>query len=136
MTQFPNTKSTSQRQSWQGSGRPFDNLLAVCLWMLMTPSILSLAVTWLLVTMLLKGLVSVSTRAESVVSTAKSEAEKFNTQVWSPSSKNLSQLSDAARKTASEVGQRLSTFRFGTKKSKTSSSSKTTKGQKTTESVS
>ena len=39
-----------------------------------------------------------------------------------PFLKSLNQLSDAAHKTASEVGQRLSTFLSGIKKSKTSSS--------------
>jgi ribonucleoside-diphosphate reductase alpha chain len=43
-------------------------------------------------------------------------AGRIRTQVWSPSSKSLSQLSDAAHKTGSEVGQRLSTFLSGTKK--------------------
>ena len=65
------------------------------------------------VTTLLKGRESVSTRAESVASTVKLEVERFIPQVWSPSSKSLSQLSDAAHKTASEVGQRLSTFLSG-----------------------
>ena len=70
--------------------------------------------------MLHKGRESVSTQVESVASTVKSEAERFNTQVWSPSSKSLNQLCDAAHKTVSEVGQRLSTFQSGIKKSKTS----------------
>merc|ERR1712023_210882 len=63
--------------------------------------------------MSLKGLVSVSTQVASVGSTLKSEVGRFNTQVLSPSSKSLSQLSDAALKTGSEVGQRLSTFLSG-----------------------
>ena len=65
----------------------YDNLLAVFLLMLMTPSIASSAVTWLLVTTLLKGLVSVSTQVESVGSTLKSETEKYSTQVLYRSSK-------------------------------------------------
>ena len=63
-----------------------------------------------------KGRESVSTRVASGVSTVKSEAERFNTQVWSPSSKSLKQLYDVAHKTASEVDQRLYTFLSGTKK--------------------
>ena len=59
---------------------------------------------------------SVSTQVESAASTLRSETERFNTQVWSPSSKSLNQLSDAAHKTASEVGQRLSTFLSGIKR--------------------
>ena len=78
------------------------------------------ALIWPLADTLHKGRESVSTQVESVESTLKSEAERFNTQVWSPSSKSLNQLSDAAHKTASEVGQRLSTFLSGIKKSKTS----------------
>ena len=99
-----------------GVRTPLRQFATVFLLMLMTPSILSLALIWLLADTLHKGRVSVSTRAESVASTAKSEAERFNTQVWSPSSKSLSQLSDVARKTGSEVGQRLSTFLSGIKK--------------------
>ena len=87
---------------------------------------------WQLAATLHKGRESASMRAESVASTVRSEAERFNTQVWSPSSKSLNQLCDAAHKTVSEVGQRLSTFQSGIKKSKTSSSSKTTKEPKTT----
>ena len=71
--------------------------------MLMTPSIVSLLVIWLLADTLHKGRESVSTQVESVASTLKSEAERYNTQAWSPSLKSLRQLSDAARKTASEV---------------------------------
>jgi hypothetical protein len=51
-----------------------------------------------------------------VASTAKSEVEKFSTQVLSLSSKSLKQLSDAALKMASEVDQQLSTSQSGTKK--------------------
>ena len=103
-----------------GVRTPLRQFATVFLLMLMTPSILSLALIWPLGDTLHKGRASVSTRAESVASTVKSEAERFNTQVWSPSSKSLNQLCDAAHKTVSEVGQRLSTFQSGTKKSKTS----------------
>ena len=51
----------------------------------------------LLVDTLHKGQ-SVSTQVQSA-STVRSETERFNTQVWSPSSKSLNQLSDAAHKT-------------------------------------
>jgi hypothetical protein len=95
-------------------------MLAVFLLMLMTPSILSLALIWLLADTLHKGRASVSTQAESVASTVRSEAEKLSTQVLSHSSKSLKQLSDAALKMASEVDQQLSTSQSGTKKSKTS----------------
>ena len=70
-----------------------DNLHLVFLLMLMTPSIVSLAVIWLLVTTSHKGLVSVLTQAESVGSTLKSEAERYNTQALSPSLKSLKALS-------------------------------------------
>ena len=86
-----------------GVRTPLRQFATVFLLMLMTPSIASLAATWPLVTTLLNVRESVSTQVASGVSTAKSEAERFNTQVWSPSSKSLSQLSDAAHKTASEV---------------------------------
>ena len=133
MTQSPSTESTSQHQSWRESEPPFVNLQVAFWLMLMTPSIVSLAVIWLLANMSLKGQASALTQDEFVVSTLKSVEEKFNTQVWSPFSKNLSQLSDAVLKTESEEGQRLSTFLSGIKKFKTSLYSRTTKGQKTTE---
>ena len=99
-----------------GVRTPLRQFVLVFLLILMTPSILSLAVIWQLANTLHKGRESVSTQVGSVASTVKSEAERFNTQVWSPSSKSLNQLSDAAHKTASEVGQRLSTFLSGIKK--------------------
>src|SRR5210317_1979705 len=106
MTQSPDTKSTFQPPSWRECERRLDNSLAVCLLMLMTPSIVSLLAIWLLADMLHKGRESVSTRVESVASTAKSEAEKFSIQALSLSSRSLKQLSDAALKMASEVDQR------------------------------
>ena len=71
MTQSQNTDSTSQRRSWQVSEHRCVNLHLVFSLMLMTPSIVSLAAIWLLVTMSHKGLVSALTLAESVGSTAK-----------------------------------------------------------------
>ena len=133
-TQSADTASTSQRPSWQEYEHPFVNLHLVFWLMLMTPSIVSLAVIWLLANMSHRGLVSVLTQVESGESILKSGVEKFSTLVWSPSLKNLSQLSDAVRKTVSEEDQLLSTFLSGIRKFKTSSSSKTTKEQKTTES--
>ena len=62
------------------------------------------------------ALASVSTQAESVASTLKSEAERYNTQALSPSLKSLKQLYDAAHKTASEVVLLQFTFLSGTKK--------------------
>ena len=53
----------------------------VLLLMLMTPSIVSLHLIWQLGTMLLNVQESVSTQAESVASTLKSEVEKSRTQV-------------------------------------------------------
>ena len=70
--------------------------------------------------MLLKGRASVSTQAESVASTVKSEAEKFNTQVLYHSLKSLNRLSDAVHRMEFVVDQRLSTSQSGTRKSKTS----------------
>ena len=114
------TKSTFPHLSWQECELHFDNLLAVFLLMLMTPSIASLVLIWLLADTLHKGRESVSTQAESVASTVKSEAEKFNTQVLYLSLKSLNRLSDAVHKMEFEVDQRLSTSQSGTKKSKTS----------------
>ena len=119
--QSPNTESTFPHLSWRECELHFDSLRPVFLLMLMTPSILSLLLIWRLVDTLHKGRVSVSTQVESWHQRCKIRAERFNTQVWSPSSKSLNQLCDAAHK-PSEVGQRLSTFHSGTKKSKTSSS--------------
>ena len=135
-TQSASTKSTSQPPSWQGSEHPIVKLHLVFWLIVMTPSIVSLALIWLLANMSHRGLESVLTQAASGESILKSVGEKFNTQVLSPSLKNLNQLSDAVRKTVLEVDQLLSTFPYGTKKSETSSSSKTTKEPKTTESES
>ena len=53
MKQSADTNSTSQRQSWQGVQNPTASVCdLVFSLILMTPSILSLAVTWLLVNML------------------------------------------------------------------------------------
>ena len=71
--------------------------------------------------MLLKGQESVSTQVESVASTVKSGAEKFNTQVLFLFLKSLNQLSAAVHRMEFAVGQQLSTSQSGTKKSKTSS---------------
>ena len=131
-TQSPDTDSTFPHLSWRECELHFDNLLAVFLLMLMTPSIVSLALIWQLANTLHKGRESVSTQAESVASTVRSEVEKSSTLVLFRFSRSLNQLSDAALKMASEVDQLRFTFQSGTKKSKTSSSSRTTKEQKTT----
>ena len=133
-TQSADTESISQPPSWQGYAPLFVNLHLVFWLILMTPSIVSLDLIWLLANTLHRGLVSVLTRGESEESTVESVAAKYNTQVWSPSSKNLKALFDAVLRTASGVDQQLSIFLSGTKRSETSSSSKTTKEQKTTES--
>ena len=86
-----------------GVRTPFDNMLAVFLLMLMTPSILSLVLIWPLADTLHKGRESASTQAESVASTLKSEAEKFNTQVLYLSLKSLNRLSGAVHKMEYEV---------------------------------
>ena len=88
-----------------GVRTPLRQFAAVFLLMLMTPSIVSLALIWQLADTLHKGRASASTRVESVASTLRSEAERYNTQAWSPSLKSLKQLSDAAHKTVSEVVQ-------------------------------
>src|SRR6056300_1676189 len=119
MTQSHDTKSTFPHLSWRECELHFDNMLAVFLLMLMTPSIASLVLIWLSADMLHKGRESVSTQAESVASIVRSEVEKLSIQVLSHSSKSLKQLSDAALKMASEVDQQLSTSQSGTKKSKT-----------------
>jgi ribonucleoside-diphosphate reductase alpha chain len=110
MTQSQNTKSTSQRQSWQGCEHHFVNLHLVFWLMLMTPSIVSLVVIWLLADTSHRGLVSVSTQVASGASTLKSEAVRFSTQALFHFSKSLKQLSDAAHKMASEVEAQQSTF--------------------------
>ena len=133
MMQSQSTKSTFQLPSWQESEHPFVNLHLAFWLILMTPSIVSLALIWLLANMSHKGLVLVLTRVESEGSTVKSVVEKFNTQVSSPSLKSLKQLSDAALKTGSEGAQLLSTSLSGIKKFKTSLFSRTTKEQKITE---
>ena len=135
-TQSVDTESTSRRPLWQEYGPLFVNLHLAFWLIVMTPSIVSLALIWLLANTSHRGLVSVLTRVGSGESTPKSEEEKYNTQVWSPSSKSLKALSDAVLKTVSVVDQQLSIFLSGTKRSETSSSSKTTKEQKTTESES
>ena len=105
-TQSAHTKSTSPPPSWEGSGHPFVNLHLVFWLILMTPSIVSLAVIWPLANMSHRGgLVLGLTRAESVASTVKSGVEKYNTQVLSPSLKSSRQLLDAVRKTVSEEGR-------------------------------
>ena len=103
MTQSPNTESTSRHPLWQGCEHHCVNLHLVFSLMLMTPSIVSLALIWLLADTSHKGLVSALTQAESVGSTLRSEAERYNTQVLSPSLKSLNQLYDAVHKTVSEV---------------------------------
>ena len=133
MTQSQSTESTSPRRSWRGYGPQFVNLHLVFWLIVMTPSTVSLVLIWLLANMSHRGLVSVLTQDGSEGSTPESVAAKYNTQVWSPSSKNLRRLFDAVLRTASGVDQQLSTFLSGIRKSKTSSSSKTTKEQKTTE---
>ena len=79
-----------------------------------------------------KGLVSVSTLGESVGSTVRSGAEKYSTLVLFLSLKSLNQLYDAVRKMVSEEDQQPFTSPSDTKRSETSSSSRTTKEQKTT----
>ena len=116
-----------------GVRTPIRQFASCVLLILMTPSIVSLAVIWLLANMSHSGLVLGLTRAESVASTVKSGVAKYNTQVLSPSLKSSRQLLDAVRKTVSEEGQPLYTFQSGIKKLKTSLFSRTTKGRKTTE---
>ena len=112
----PDTESTFQPPSWQECERLSVSLRVVFSLMLMTPSIVSLAVIWLLVNTSHKGLVSVLTQAEFVGSILKLEAARYNTQVLSPSLKSLNQLYDAVHKTASEVVLLQFTFLSGTKK--------------------
>ena len=99
-----------------GVRTPLRQFMAVFLLILMTPSILSLALIWQLANTLHKGRESASTQVESVASTVRSEAEKFNIQVLSHSLKSLRALSDAVHRMESEVEARLSTSQSGTKK--------------------
>ena len=118
--QSQDTKSTFPHLSWQGCELHFDNLLAVFLLMLMTPSIASLVLIWLSANMLHKGRESVSTQVESVASTVRSEVVKYNTQVLSRSLKSLNQLYDVALKMGFVEVQPQYTSQSGTSKSKTS----------------
>ncbi|BCU95779.1 MAG: hypothetical protein CM15mV10_1590 [uncultured marine virus] len=70
-----------------GVRTPFVNLQVAFWLILMTPSIVSLAVIWPLANMSLRGQVLVSTQVGSVASTVKSGVEKFNILVSSPSLK-------------------------------------------------
>ena len=69
--QYQNTGSTSQHQSWQESEHPFGSMRLAFWLILTTPWIVFLVLIWPSVVMSLKGLVSVSTQAASVGSTAK-----------------------------------------------------------------
>jgi len=79
-------------------------------------SIASLAVTWLLVNMLLKGRELVSTQVASGASTLKYEVVKSSTLVLYRFSKSLKQLSVAVRKMAYEAEAQQYTSQSGTKK--------------------
>ena len=93
---FPDTKSTSQHQSWEVLERLFGSLRLAFWLILTTPWIVFLLLIchWSLCRT--KWLESVSTQVASVGSTVKSGVEKFNTQVLYRSSKSLKQLSDVA----------------------------------------
>ena len=98
-TRSQSTKSTFPHLSWQGCELHFDSLLAYVL--VDVDDSLDSIFTSDMVTlgdMLLKGQASVSTQVESVASTVKSEAEKFNTQVLYRSLKSLNRLSDAVHR--------------------------------------
>ena len=112
-TQSRNTDSTFPHLSWQECELHFDNLLARVLVDVddSLDSIFPLLI-WQLADTLHKGRASASTRVESVASTLRSEAERYNTQAWSPSLKSLKQLSDAAHKTVSEVVQAYSPLSY------------------------
>ena len=121
-TQSASTESTFPHLSWQGCELHFDNL-RICVLVDVDDTLDSIFSSdiILLVVMLLKGQESVSTQVESVASTVKSGAEKFNTQVLFLFLKSLNQLSAAVHRMEFAVGQQLSTSQSGTKKSKTSS---------------
>ena len=126
-TQSPNTDSTSQPHH-AGVRTPLRQF-ASCVLVDIDDTLDSIFSSDMAIASTLhKGLVSALTQVESEASTLKSEVERFSTQVLSPSLKSLNQLSDAALKTGSEVGQRLSTFLSGIRKSETSSSYKNNKG--------
>ena len=120
MTQSPNTKSTFPHLSWQESELHFDNMLAVFLLMLMTPSIASLVLIWQSAGMLHKGRESVSTQVRIRGINAKIRGGEVQHTGVVPFLKSLNRLSGAVHKMEFEVFQRLSTSQSGTKKSKTS----------------
>ena len=130
MTQFQNLSLIFLRLLWQVLGLLFDNTLLVFWLMLTTLCLVFSVVTWLLVTMLHKGLALVSTQAVSVESTPGLEAVKSNTQELYHFSKSLKQQSNVVLKMVSEVALLLFTSQFGTKKLKTFWSSKITKVRK------
>ena len=113
---------------------PFSSLRLVFWLTLMTPWIVFLVLIWPLVRYVaFKGLVSVSTLAGSVGSTVRSgERSTKHTGVVPFLKKFESTVRCYAHKMGLEVDQPPFTSPSDTKRSETSSSSRTTKGQKTT----
>ena len=131
--QSVNSKLTFQHPSWQELELHLDNLRVVSSLIQTTHSEVSSRLTWLSENMLPKEQVSGLTQEEYEALGQRLEVVKFNIQELSHSLKSLSQLLDVALKMVSEVEVQLSTFQYGTKKSKTSLSSKITKALKITE---
>ena len=133
-TQSADTKSTSQPPSWQESEHPFVNLHLVFWLILMTPSIVSLAVIWLLANMSHNVLVSVLTQVESGASTKIRGGEVQHTGVVP----FLKKFESTVQMLYAKRYQRRISYcplsYLASRNPKTSSSSKTTKEPKTTES--
>ena len=96
--------STFPHLSWRGLELHFDNLQAVFLLMLMTPSIAFLVATWRHWSLPLHSVLeSALTRVASEASTVRSGAVKFSTQALYHFSKSLSPTVRCCTKMASEV---------------------------------
>ena len=130
-TQSATQNQHSQPLSWQGCELLFDNLLLVFLLMLMTPSIASLAVIYLLVKYVAQraGIGINAGRIRGINSKIRGGEVQHTGVVLS--SKSLNQLSDAVHRMEFVVDQQLSTSNLAPRDPKTSSFSRITKVQKT-----
>jgi len=116
---------------WREFELLYDNLHRVCSLTQTTLSTAYSQVIWPLENMLHNELESVLTQEELEDLGQKLEEAKSSIRESSHSLKNLSQLLDVAPKMESEGVQQQFTFQYGTKKSKTLSSSKIIKGRRT-----
>ena len=122
MTQSPNTKSTFPHLSWQGCELHFDNLPSCVLVDSddTLDSIFSSDMAYRQICCTRGGIGINAGRIRGINSKIRGGEVQHTSVV--PFLKKFDQLSDAARKTVSEVVQQLSTFLSGIKKSRISSS--------------